>query len=87
MQPAKDLDELWEQLAESNTRLMKDPRLLLQTREIANTAGKMIDIVKSKLVACELAGVEEDIPQLGKFKGKVNPIRQKLLGKPIVEAD
>jgi len=70
MQPAKDLDELWEQQAESLALLMKDPRRMLQAREAANTAGKLIDIVKSKLIACQMASCEPDIPQLGKFKGK-----------------
>ena len=79
MQPAKDLDELWEQQAKAHAMLMEDPRRVIQTRELANTAGKLIDIVKAKLVACELAGVEADIPQLGKFRGAASPQRQKLL--------
>lgn len=70
MQAAKDLDELWEQQAKAHAQLMEDPRRLLQTRELANTAGKLIDIVKCKLLACELSGSEADIPQLGKYKGK-----------------
>lgn len=79
MQPAKNLDELWDQQAKAHAMLMEDPRRLLQTRELANTAGKMIDIVKAKLVACELAGSEADIPQLGQFKGHPSPSRRKRL--------
>jgi len=79
MQAPKDLDELWDQQGKALALLHEDPRRLLQTRELANTAGKMIDIVKCKLVACELAGVEADIPQLGKFKGKLSVRAGKLL--------
>jgi hypothetical protein len=80
MQPAKDLDELWDQQAKAHAMLMDDPKRLLQARELANTAGKLIDIVKTKLVACELAGAEADIPQLGKFKGKPRTGGRRLLG-------
>lgn len=75
MEAPKNLDELWQQQAEAHALLMKDPRRLLQTRELANVAGKLIDIVKAKLVACELCGVEADIPQLGKYRGDTRAVR------------
>ena len=67
MRAPKDLDELWEQQAQAYARLENDPKLLEQTRELANTASKLIDIVKIKLTACGMAGVKPNIPQMGKL--------------------
>src|ERR1700747_685961 len=67
MRAPKDLDELWEQQAKAYARLEDDPKLLEQTRELANTAAKLIDIVKIKLTACSMAGMKPDIPQIGKL--------------------
>jgi hypothetical protein len=69
MRAPKDLDELWEQQAQAYARLENDPKLLDQTRELANTASKLIDIVKIKLTACNMAGMKPDIPQMGKLHG------------------
>lgn len=69
MRAPKDLDELWEQQAQAYARLEQDPKLIEQTRELANTAAKLIDIVKIKLTACNMAGTKPDIPQIGKLHG------------------
>ena len=69
MRAPKDLDELWEQQAQAYSRLEDDPKLVEQTRELANTASKLIDIVKIKLTACQMAGAKPDIPQMGKLDG------------------
>jgi len=66
---AKNLDELWDQLAESGRLVLRDTKRVHQAKEFSNNAGKMINVVRAKLVGCELAGTEPDIPQMGKFKG------------------
>lgn len=39
----------------------------LVAKEMNNSAGKMVNIVKCKLEACALTKTEPDFPQLGKF--------------------
>jgi len=70
MQAAKNLDELWEQQAQVHSKLVSDSTYLKQGIALTNNAGKLINIVKTKLVACALVGCEPKIPQLGAFKGK-----------------
>lgn len=70
MRGPKDLDELFEEQAKAYARLKDDPELLPQVKQLADTAGKMIDIVKIKLTACGMSNMKPDgIPQLGKLNG------------------
>lgn len=70
MSKPKDMTELRDQLLEAFDLLRGDPRRMLQTKELTNTAGKVIGTVKSQLEYSLLRGEEPDIPFMGKTTGK-----------------
>jgi hypothetical protein len=73
MSKPKDMTELRDHLLEAFDQLRADPRRMLQTKELTNTAGKIIGTVKSQLEYSLLRGEEPKIPFMGKTSG--NPIK------------
>lgn len=73
MASPKDITELRNQLLESFDAVRQDPRRAVQTKEISNCAGKIMQSVAVQLEYAHLRGEEPDIPFLGKTSGK--PIR------------
>jgi hypothetical protein len=70
MSKAKDITELRDALLESFDQLRQDPKRMLQARELANEAGKIISTVKAQMEYSLLKGEEPDIPFMGKTSGK-----------------
>lgn len=64
----KDLDQVFERVAENIADLMNSTVKPGIAKEINNSAGKLVNIVKVKLEACALAKQEPNIPQIGKYK-------------------
>lgn len=77
----KDITELRDELLDAFEALKADPRRMLQTKELTNTAGKIIGTVKSQLEYALLRGEEPEIPFMGKTSGKtLKPGARALLG-------
>ena len=70
MSKPKDMTELRDQLLDAFDALKADPRRMLQTKELTNTAGKIIGTVKSQLEYALLRAEEPEIPFMGKTSGK-----------------
>jgi hypothetical protein len=70
MAKPKDITELRDQLLDAFDALKGDPRRMLQTKELANAAGKIIGTVKSQLEYSLLRGEEPEIPFMGKTSGR-----------------
>lgn len=76
----KDIDELTTELLEAFAMVKDDPHRANQVKEVANTAGKIINGIKLKLVYAMARGEEPDIPFLGKTSGRPLKANAKLLG-------
>ena len=70
MAKPKDMTELRDSLLDAFETLKGDPKRMLQTKELTNTAGKIIGTVKSQLEYALLRGEEPEIPFMGKTSGK-----------------
>ena len=70
----ENLDDLSARMMNQFALLERNPDRYEQTRELANLAGKIIDVAKVKCFAAEQRGVEADFPILGKIGTK--PIRK-----------
>ena len=70
MSRPKDIVELRDVLLDAFDQLKADPKRMLQTRELTNTAGKIIGTVKAQLEYSLLRGEEPDIPFMGKTSGR-----------------
>lgn len=80
MKHPSNIDELNQELAEAFSWVKDDPRRANQVKEMANTAGKIINALKLKLVYAALRGEEPDIPFLGPTSGRPLKPGAKLLG-------
>ncbi len=76
----KNIDELTQELLEAFAMVKDDPRRANQVKEIANTAGKIINGIRLKLVYAALRGEEPEIPFLGPTSGRPLKANAKLLG-------
>ena len=70
MSKPKDITELRDALLDAFESLKADPRRMLQTKELTNTAGKIIGTVKSQLEYALLRGEEPEIPFMGLTSGR-----------------
>ncbi len=70
MKQPTDITELRNSLLEAYEQLKGDPRRVVITKELTNTAGKIIGTVKSQLEYALLRGEEPEIPFMGKTSGK-----------------
>lgn len=70
MSKPKDMTELRDQLLDAFEQLKGDPRRVIQVKELTNTAGKVINTVKSQLEYSLLRGEEPEIPFMGKTSGR-----------------
>jgi hypothetical protein len=64
------MTELRDALLDSFEQLRQDPKRMLQARELANEAGKIIGTVKAQLEYSLLRGEEPEIPFMGKTTGR-----------------
>lgn len=80
MKNPSNIDELNQELAAAFTWVKDDPRRANQVKEMANTAGKIINGLKLKLVYAALRGEEPDIPFLGATSGRSLKPTAKYLG-------
>lgn len=69
MSKPKDMTELRDQLLEAFDQLKGDPRRVIQVKELTNTAGKIINTVKSQMEYAMLRAEEPDIAFMGKTSG------------------
>jgi hypothetical protein len=65
----KNLDDLFDGVSEVFADLRNSTIKPGIAKEMNNSAGKMVNIVKVKLEACALSKEAPAIPQLGKYKG------------------
>lgn len=70
MSKPKDMTELRDQLLDAFEQLKGDPHRVIQVKELTNTAGKVINTVKSQLEYSLLRGEEPEIPFMGKTSGR-----------------
>jgi hypothetical protein len=70
MSKPKDMTELRDQLLDAFEQLKGDPRRVIQVKELTNTAGKVINTVKSQLEYALLRGEEPEIAFMGKTSGR-----------------
>ena len=70
MSKPTNITELRDQLLEAFDTLKGDPRRAMQTKELTNTAGKVISTLKAQLEYALLRGEEPDIPFMGKTTGR-----------------
>lgn len=70
MSKPKDMTELRDQLLDAFEQLKGDPRRVVQVKELTNTAGKVINTVKSQLEYALLRGEEPEIPFMGNTSGR-----------------
>jgi len=79
MSRAKDISELRDQLLDAFEAVRNDPRKAMQTEEMSNAAGKVIQSLKIELEYCIARNEMPDIAFMGKGSGKALPSRSKLL--------
>lgn len=70
MQNPENIEALRNELLTSFTELRQDPRRVIQAKELANLAGKVLGTVKAQMVYALARGEEPDIPFLGPTSGK-----------------
>jgi len=81
MSKPTDITDLRDQLLEAFDTLKGDPRRAMQTKELTNTAGKVIATLKAQLEYSLLRGEEPEIPFMGKTSGRALTTKAtKLLG-------